>query len=86
MYSVKFSRTASKSYRRLDKKIQRLASKAIERLKSNPKIGTPLIGSLKGLWKLRFSKYRIIYQLKEKKLIIIIFDIGHRKDIYKKRF
>ena len=86
MYSIKFSKTALKSFKKLDKKIQKLALKALERLKENPKIGTPLIGNLKGFWKLRFSRYRIIYQLENRKLIIIVFDIGHRKDIYKNRF
>ncbi|MFH1970862.1 MAG: type II toxin-antitoxin system RelE/ParE family toxin [Patescibacteria group bacterium] len=86
MYSVKFSKTALKSFKRLDRKIQTLALIALERLKKNPKIGTPLIGNLKGFWKLRFSRYRIIYQLENRKLIIIVFDVGHRKDIYKNRF
>ena len=86
MYSVKFSKTVLKSFKRLDRKIQALALKALERLKENPKIGVPLTGNLKGFWKLRFSRYRIIYQLENRKLIIIVFDIGHRKDIYKNRF
>lgn len=85
MYSVKFSRTALKNFRKLDKKIQALSQKAIERLRKDPKLGYPLTGSLKGFWKIRFSRYRIIYQIKEKQLIIIVFDVGHRKDIYKKR-
>ncbi len=86
MYSIKFSKTALKSFKKLDKKIQKLALKALERLKENPKIGAPLTGNLKGFWKLRFSRYRIIYQLENRKLIIIVFDIGHRKDIYKNKF
>lgn len=86
MYSIKFSKTASKNFNKLDKTIQKLALKALERLKKNPKIGIPLTGNLKGYWKLRFSRYRIIYQLEKRKLIIIVFDIGHRKDIYKNRF
>lgn len=86
MYSIKFSKTASKNFKKLDKTIQKIALKALERLKKNPKIGIPLTGNLKGYWKLRFSRYRIIYQLEKEKLIIIVFDIGHRKDIYKNRF
>lgn len=86
MYSIKFSKTASKNFKKLDRTIQKLALKALERLKKNPKIGIPLTGNLKGYWKLRFSRYRIIYQLEKEKLIIIVFDIGHRKDIYKNRF
>ena len=84
MYKVVFTKEASKNFRRLDKRLQRLAAKAIDRLSKNPKVGTPLSRKLKGLWKIRFSRYRIIYRILEQKLIVIIFDVGHRKEIYKK--
>lgn len=82
MYQIVFTNTAKDSFCKLDRKLQKIASKGIERLKINPKIGKPLIGSLKGFWRLRFSNYRIIYRIKEDELIIIVFDIGHRKNIY----
>jgi len=86
MYSVKFTQTALKSFKKLDKSIQKLASKAIEGLRKNPKLGKPLKGALRGFWSFRFSKYRIVYQLKERRLLIIVFDIAHRKEIYKNQF
>ena len=47
--------------------------------------GKPLKESLKGLWSYRcFDKYRIIYQLLKAKLLIIIVEVGLRKDIYQK--
>ena len=84
MYKVLFAKEASKNFRRLDRRLQKLAAKAMDRLAKNPKIGTPLLRELKGLWKLRFSRYRIIYQIVERKLIVIVFDVGHRKDVYKR--
>lgn len=84
MYKIVFTKEASKNFRKLDKKLQKLAAKALDRLAKNPKVGTPLTRELKGLWKLRFSRYRIIYQILEKKLIVIVFDIRHRKNVYKR--
>ncbi|MGD9129747.1 MAG: type II toxin-antitoxin system RelE/ParE family toxin [Candidatus Woesebacteria bacterium] len=84
MYQIKFTPTAQKSIKHIDKKYHSTFAKAIDRLSVNPNIGTPLTGKLKALWKLRFSRYRIIYLIKNKQLIIIILDVGHRKEIYKK--
>lgn len=84
MYEVKFTKTALKNFNKLDKRFQKAAAKAIDKLAANPQIGKPLTRNLKGYWKLRFSRYRIIYQIKRKRLIIIIFDVKHRKRIYKK--
>ena len=48
----------------------------------NPELfGSPLRQSLKGLRKLRVGDYRVIYQIKEKKVLIIM--IGHRSVVYK---
>ena len=43
--------------------------------------GFPLRQDLKGLRKLRVGDYRVIYQVKEKKVLIIV--IGHRSTVYK---
>ena len=54
----------------------------IETLKKFPKRGKPLSGNLRGFWRLRMDKYRIIYQIEGSDLIIYVFNIGHRKNIY----
>jgi len=60
---------------------QRIAA-SIDRLSEDPDLGIPLRGELKGLSKYRVGPYRIIYELRRKKLIIVIIDIGHRREIY----
>ena len=50
---------------------------------SNPKsLGASLQGNLKGFWRYRVGDYRIICQIKERQLIVLVVKIGHRKDIY----
>jgi mRNA interferase RelE/StbE len=82
MYDIQFEQKASKSFNKLERQAQLQIGKKIEQLKTNPHIGKPLIGNLSGYWKLRIGKYRAIYQRYEGKLIIIVLDIGHRKNIY----
>jgi mRNA interferase RelE/StbE len=83
VYKIKFTKNASICLKKLDKRYQKAVGKAIDKLSQNPKIGSPLVGKLKGLWKLRFSRYRIIYQIVERQLIVVVFEIQHRKDAYR---
>lgn len=45
--------------------------------------GKELTGNLKGQWRYRVGSYRIITEIQEDKLIILVLNIGHRKDIYR---
>ncbi len=47
--------------------------------------GKALTGSFKGLWRYRVGDYRIICELKNKELIVLVIDIGHRNTVYKAR-
>ena len=82
MYSIIFLKSAEKFIRKLDKRQAREILDKIEILKEFPRRGKPLSGNLRGLWRLRYDKYRIIYQIKNDELIIYVLNIGHRKNIY----
>ena len=82
MYKLTFHKDALRFFNKLDKFTQEKIGKKIEKLIQNPFLGKPLMGNLAGAWSLRVEKYRIIYQLKQKELIIFVLDIGHRKNIY----
>lgn len=82
MYEIIFRGPAERFFKKLDRHIQKEIFKKISLLKEDPKLGKPLSGNLTGLWKLRYDKYRIIYQIRDQELIIFIMDIGHRKTVY----
>lgn len=51
---------------------------------ANPRSsGKALQGEFKGLWRYRIGDYRVICQIKDKELVILVIDLAHRKDIYK---
>lgn len=57
----------------------------VNRLQTNPlQYGKPLGHSLHGLRRLRVGDYRILYKVEEKKGLVTITAIGHRRDIYKR--
>ena len=82
MYSIIFKTPAKKFLKKLDKITAKKIIDRIESLKKLPKQGKPLSGNLRGLWRLRVDKYRIIYQIKNNELIVYVLAIGHRKNIY----
>ena len=56
--------------------------KAIEqRLGSRPKeYGEPLLGAFRRYWKLRVGDYRVIYEIVENKVLVLVVKIGLRRD------
>lgn len=82
MYEVMFRNPAKRFIKSLNEDVQKQITEKIEKLKNNPRIGKPLTGNLKGLWRLRHDNYRIIYGIKDLELIVYVINIGHRKNIY----
>jgi len=85
-YRVELTKRAEKAFTALMKAqpaFGRRIARAIDRIADEPDIGTSLTGQLKGLSKYRIGPYRIIYEIRRSRLIVIVIDIGHRKDIYR---
>lgn len=83
MYKIILTKPAFKNLKKIDLHYQQAIKKSLNKLAENPLVGQPLKGKLKGLWKLKISRYRIIYSIKNKKLLIIVIAIRHRKDVYR---
>ena len=70
---------------KLDNKIKDIIRKKVEKLKTEPGLGLPLRGKLSKLYKLKVSKYRVLYQIDSYNLTILIIAIGKRENsiVYK---
>ena len=81
------SQVAEKQLEKLDRTVQKkILEYIVKNLKNtaNPRrIGKPLRGKYNGLWRYKTGKYRIICNIKDDILEILIIKIGHRSDIYK---
>ena len=91
-YEVKFTESAEKDLKKLsktNKAIAKLLKKWIlENLinTQNPKQrGKALIGNLKGLWRYRVGSYRIVAEIKDEVLLILIIEISDRRETYKNK-
>ena len=86
MYLVKLTNIAEDALGQIVKgqpKMAKRIASAIDRVSTDPSIGMPLKGELRGLWKYRIGSYRIIYKIHRHQLLIVVLDIGHRRDVYR---
>ena len=81
MYEIEFSRTAGKQLYKLEKGIQARILSALERIKVRPQHYIERLAGGK-YYRLRVGGYRVILDIQERKLIVFVIEVGHRRDIY----
>ena len=62
--------------------IKKAAKAALKELAQNPFLGKELQAELNGFWSYKFMRYRIVFKADPKEKVIVIWAIGHRRDIY----
>jgi mRNA interferase RelE/StbE len=86
-WTIKILDSAKQDLKKLDKTVQkRIASFLRKRLADtdDPKqLGKALQGQYAGYWRYRVGDYRLICHLKNEELIIIVVEVGHRKNVYR---
>jgi mRNA interferase RelE/StbE len=84
MYTVELKPQAGRFIEGQNRKTQRQLIRRIEALRKDPRpAGSKLLHAAKKIYRVRSGNYRIIYQIKDKKLLIIIVKVSDRKDIYR---
>lgn len=85
-WSVEFDDAAAKELRKLDRQIQKDILRYLrERIATNEdprRFGKPLSGDMVGLWRYRVRNYRMICNIQDDKLIVLVLRVNHRKSIY----
>lgn len=87
-YRVYIEKNADKQLEKLDMTQQIIIvnwiNKNLEGTNDPRVFGKSLKGNLKEYWRYRVGDYRIIADINDSQVKILIIDIGHRKSIYKK--
>lgn len=84
IYDIELSRTALKSMSKIPKRELSQIKERIEALSSVPRPED--VKKIKGddnLYRIRSGKYRILFRIFDEKVMILIVDVDHRKDVYK---
>ncbi len=82
-YSVKIKASAAKALSRLSQPDRQRLANAIDRLAEEPYAGGVLKGEFGGLRRLRVGHYRIVYEVSERTLTVLVVRIGHRREVYR---
>jgi mRNA interferase RelE/StbE len=69
--------------RPIQKKIADYLADRIEGCKNPRHFGEALSANRVGLWRYRLGDYRIICEIQDDKVIVLVLTIGHRREIYK---
>lgn len=82
MYEIILSDSAKKELSKLSQEIRNRIGNVLERIRIRPHYFVKrLVGSK--YFRLRVGDYRIVIDIQQDKLIILVIEIGHRKNIYK---
>jgi mRNA interferase RelE/StbE len=86
-WRVSFSPAAERALVKLDRNAQsdilRYLNSRVATAEDPRRSGKPLKGPLAGLWRYRVRDFRIICQIKDADITVLVLDIGDRKEVYR---
>ena len=83
-YKIQFTKTAGKDYEAIrDSKLKRGINRIIDALKDDPYQFKKLSGPFSHLRSARTFSFRVLYQILDERLIVLVVALDHRKDVYR---
>ena len=83
-YSLLYSKKAEKQLLKMETIHRQRILSVLERIRIRPHSFVVKLSST-GLFRLRVGDYRIIMKIFDTEIIILVVDVGHRKNIYRKK-
>ena len=88
-WTIEYSDTSWRQLKRMDKDAARRILDYMDKRiakSSDPRVyGKALSGVLGDLWRYRVGDYRIMCDIQDRHIRILVLQIGHRRDIYRRR-
>jgi len=85
-YRVEWSKRAQRQIRKFDKSISeillRWVHKNLDDCENPRQHGKALTANHAGQWRYRVGDYRILAEIRDSEIVILILSVGHRKEIY----
>lgn len=82
-YSVSIKQSAAKTLEKIARDDRLRIIEAIDQLATNPAAGGVLKGEYAGLRRLRVGNYRVVYEVQDRQLRVLVIRIGHRREVYR---
>lgn len=86
-WAYSFNETARKQLKKLDRHAQREILGYLDERIASPesprRFGKALKADLSGLWRYRVGDYRILCQIQDHQLVVLVVSVGHRRQVYR---
>jgi mRNA interferase RelE/StbE len=83
-YTVQILPAVMKTLRKLPKEVQARILLAVWKLEENPHpSGSVKIAGSTNDWRIRVGDYRVIYDIRDAELVVVVVDVGHRREVYR---
>lgn len=86
-WTLRLSETAKRQLKKLDvgtaQTILRYLNRLVLETADPRERGSGLRANLAGLWRYRVGGYRVICSIEDHELVVLVLQIGHRRDVYK---
>jgi len=86
-YAIAFLPRAEKELDDLPAEVKARVLKALGRIAGEPR-RSPNVGRFKGLkdgYRVRVGDYRVVYEVRDDRLLVVVIKIGHRREVYRRR-
>jgi mRNA interferase RelE/StbE len=88
-WTVEISDVAERQLRKLDRPVKKRIldwlDDRIEGCKNPRHFGEPLKGDQAGFWRYRIGVYRVLCEIEDEQLVVLVLTIGHRRQVYRQR-
>jgi mRNA interferase RelE/StbE len=83
-YALEFTPKALRALRKLDRLVVARVKEATEALRDEPRpAGVKMLTGMHGVLRIRVAgDYRVLYTVDDNKLLVLVVDAGHRRQIY----
>jgi mRNA interferase RelE/StbE len=83
-YAIEFVPSAKRQLEKLSREVQLKLNQRIGSLSLDPHpIGSRKLKGSDELWRIRASDYRVIYEVREKTLVVLVVRVAHRREVYR---
>lgn len=86
VWKIEFAPRVEKELKRLGKsEAKRILDYLVERVASSKdprQLGKPLKGNLTEYWRYRVGDYRVVCEIQDTKMVVLVVRVGHRKEVY----
>lgn len=86
-WAYSFNETARKQLKKIGRQAQREILGYLDERITSPesprRFGKALKADLSGLWRYRVGDYRILCQIQDHQLVVLVVAVGHRREVYR---